>query len=1254
MAELSRGSSRRSWGSHLSGSFKELIPDPSDVFFGKASGQEDEAELISVAVEKLSGISLDRHRADGFFADEGDQCLEEYARLLRRARERMNSAGIELPKIEVRFESLSVEADAYVGRRALPTLLNAAVNSLEGIAGWVGLPVSETTVNKILRDVSGILRPSRMTLLLGPPGSGKTTLLKALAGKLDKNLRVEGKITYCGRELKEFVPQRTSAYVGQDDLHQGEMTVSETLDFSRRCLGSGSGAQTLSEMAIKERERSVGPDPETDAFIKGTFSRDRAFTNHVLKMLGLDICANVLVGDEMRRGISGGQKKRVTVGEMLVGPARVLLLDEISNGLDTSTTFQIVKFLQQTAHLLDETILISLLQPQPETFDLFDDLILLSEGKIVYQGPCDRVLEFFEFMGFKCPDRKGIPDFLQEVTSKKDQAQYWSDRRRPYQFISVDEFVKAFGSFEAGRRLRGELGEVYDASKAQPSALATDRYGVPAAELLRACFAREWLLMKRNSLLYVVKTFQLIFLAGLGVSVFPRTEMHQETIADAGKYLGALFYGLICVMFNGMAEIILTIIRLPVHFKQRDLLFYPGWAFGLPFVVLKIPISLMESFIWVAITYYATGFAPSTGRFFRQVLAYFWTHQVANALFRFLAAAGRSLVAANSVGVLGLVIVFALSGFVVSRSDIDPWWIWGYWTSPMMYGQNALAINEFLDSRWSQRNNDTNIDAPTIGTALLKSKGMFINGYWYWISIGALIILTLVYNIGFVACSTYLSSVESSRTLIADEDEEKLKAQSSKPSKLGIASRKIAENGSAPSANSKRGMLLPFKPLSLTFNHLNYYVDMPSEMKSLGSQETRLQLLCNVSGAFRPGVLTALVGVSGAGKTTLMDVLAGRKTGGYIEGSISISGYPKNQATFARVSGYCEQNDIHSPCVTVYESLLYSAWLRLPPDVKLETQKEFVEEVMELIELDMLRDALVGLPGVNGLSTEQRKRFTVAVELVANPSIIFMDEPTSGLDARSAAIVMRTVRNTVNTGRTVVCTIHQPSIDIFESFDELLLMKLGGQVIYAGQLGRSSQNLVDYFEAIPGIPKIKEGQNPATWMLQISAPTVEAQLNIDFAEVYAKSALYQKNQQIIEELSSPPPDSKDLYFGDKYARSFATQFTACFWKQHRSYWKNPSYNGARFVTTVVMALLFGTLFWNKGQQTSTQQDILNLMGAVYCFSFFLGLMIGSTVQPVVAIERTVFYRERAAGMYSALAYAFAQLKPWCTASSAIL
>lgn len=117
------------------------------------------------------------------------------------------------------------------------------------------------------------------------------------------------------------------------------------------------------------------------------------------------------------------------------------------------------------------------------------------------------------------------------------------------------------------------------------------------------------------------------------------------------------------------------------------------------------------------------------------------------------------------------------------------------------------------------------------------------------------------------------------------------------------------------------------------------YIYIYQEMRKKGIDETRLQLLRDVSGAFRPGVLTALVGVSGAGKTTLMDVLAGRKTGGYIQGNISISGYPKNQSTFARVSGYCEQNDIHSPHVTVYESVVYSAWLRLSPDIDNQTRK---------------------------------------------------------------------------------------------------------------------------------------------------------------------------------------------------------------------------------------------------------------------------------------------------------------------------
>lgn len=101
---------------------------------------------------------------------------------------------------------------------------------------------------------------------------------------------------------------------------------------------------------------------------------------------------------------------------MIVGPSKVLLMDEISTGLDSSTTFQIVNSLKQYVHILEGTVIISLLQPAPETYNLFDEILLLSDGKIVYEGPRENVLEFFESMGFKCPDRKGVADFLQEVS----------------------------------------------------------------------------------------------------------------------------------------------------------------------------------------------------------------------------------------------------------------------------------------------------------------------------------------------------------------------------------------------------------------------------------------------------------------------------------------------------------------------------------------------------------------------------------------------------------------------------------------------------------------------------------------------------------------------------------------------------------------------------------------------------------------------------------------------------------------------
>ncbi|XP_028122910.1 pleiotropic drug resistance protein 2-like [Camellia sinensis] len=547
------------------------------------------------------------------------------------------TVGIEIPKIDVRFQNLSVAGDAYVESRAFPTLLNSTMNAIEGIIGMVGLSRSKKRVIKILHDTI-IFLFVRMTLLLGPPGSGKTTLLKALAGKSDDNLKISGKVTYCGREFKEFVPQRTSAYISQHDLHYGEMTVRETLDFSGRCLGVGTRYEMLVELSRREKEAGIKPDPEIDAFMKATAvsgQETSLITDYVLKILGLDICADILVGNDMRRGVSGGQKKRVTTGEMLVGPAKAFFMDEISTGLDSSTTFQIVKFMRQMVHTMDVTMVISLLQPAPETFNLFDDVILLSEGQIVYQGPRENVLEFFEYMGFKCPERKGIADFLQEVTSKKDQEQYWFKKNQPYRYVSVNDFAQAFNSFHIGQKMSEDLRIPYDKSKAHPAALVTESYGISNLELFKACFSREWLLMKRNSFVYIFKTTQITIMATIAMTVFLRTEMKTGTVEGASKYLGALFFSLINIMFNGMAELAMTVFRLPVFFKQRDSLFFPAWAFSLPIWLLRIPVSFMESAIWIVLTYYTIGFAPSFTRFLKQFLAFFSVHQTALSLFRF-------------------------------------------------------------------------------------------------------------------------------------------------------------------------------------------------------------------------------------------------------------------------------------------------------------------------------------------------------------------------------------------------------------------------------------------------------------------------------------------------------------------------------------------------------------------------------------------------------------------------------------------
>ncbi|CAI0540635.1 unnamed protein product [Linum tenue] len=391
--------------------------------------------------------------------------------------------------------------------------------------------------------------------------------------------------------------------------------------------------------------------------------------------------------------------------------------------------------------------------------------------------------------------------------------------------------------------------------------------------------------------------------------------------------------------------------RLPVFYKQRDNLFHPAWAWSLASFLLRIPYSIVEAVVWTSIVYYSVGFSPEIWRFFRYMFLLFALHQMALGLFRTLASVARDLVIANTFASACLLITFL-------SAMIKPWWVWAFWLSPLSYAQRAISVNEFDADRWMKK---SAIGNETVGYNILHSHSLPVERYWYWLGVGVLLLYAILFNIAFI------TALRKAQAIPRFDDEEKNNPNGRSKALL---------DQSATLETKRKGMILPFQPLVMTFHNVNYFVDIPKKLL-----------------------------------------------------------------------------------------------------------QEFVEEVMRLVELDTLRQALVGLPGSSGLSTEQRKRLTIAVELVANPSIIFMDEPTSGLDARAAAIVMRTVRNTVDTGRTVVCTIHQPSIDIFEAFDELLLMKRGGRVIYGGKLGLHSRILIDYFQSLVKIDHMVLFQFIPVWWI---------------------------------------------------------------------------------------------------------------------------------------------------------------------------
>jgi ABC-type multidrug transport system ATPase subunit len=298
-----------------------------------------------------------------------------------------------LPEITVRCDGLSVTGTAIVGTSALPSLSNVARGVVRKAFCQGSLPSKQVT---LLDNISCVFHPGRSTLLLGPPGAGKSLFLSLLGNRVkpSKDLKVSGDITYNGATKTDFVVQRSVGWISQEELLLPNMTVEDTVKFAYQCLVPkhrrrflASQIDTITDAKnFSKQDTCDQPSRADDEEAQGPTMSDKEFAEAihklaasggkvqaVLAILGLLRCAKTKVGSAAVRGISGGERRRVSIAEVLVGPQAVLLADQITNGLDSATTFTVIEFLTRAVRQMKKTCITALLQPAPEVlgFKLF-------------------------------------------------------------------------------------------------------------------------------------------------------------------------------------------------------------------------------------------------------------------------------------------------------------------------------------------------------------------------------------------------------------------------------------------------------------------------------------------------------------------------------------------------------------------------------------------------------------------------------------------------------------------------------------------------------------------------------------------------------------------------------------------------------------------------------------------------------------------------------------------------------------------
>ena len=1147
-----------------------------------------------------------------------------------------------------------------------------------------------------LHNVSGAIEPGKLTALIGAPDSGITLLLSLLAGRAPLFGKMSGEILYDGQPISPAT-HRHVGYVVKEDPNLPQMTVYETLHFSAKLRVESEGAKLL-----------------------------RFRTLLWMKLLGLSHTYNTVVGDALTRGVSGGERRRVSYGCEMIAGQSLVLADLPTNGLDSTSAFALIKNVTGLCRT-GRAMLVSVVQPSPEILALFDAITVMSKGAIIYSGPPGEVERYFDRRGFVRPDSKSLPDWIEEMSATPErfwvsqvpaslQAGVMQARRGRAALDAHDKggakveeeetkesaavlasplsssssprsaeslalpaatvvpspstlelakaaSIKRVGSMTAawqsvqssfstpagyvqpGSTVRGQTWqhltkawqESAEAAAIEAHLASLPRLPSPSlfsqvwnqyprsfAYQFVVCVQRQLLLTFRNKGIWAGNLVQAVVMGLILGSLFLKISLSQEAV----RVRFGLFFFMVLQSGMGTAQMI------PVHFSYRSTFYnqrqngyYSSVAYFLATYLVQLPIGAAETFLFSILVYPLAGLQDGIGSRW----AYLWLtliliNWVCRAWIMFLVSISPTEAVTQVLQPISMLLFSTMSGFLAPKSSIPSGWSWLYTISFFTYAVRALSINEQYGLVYEC---DVSSGCPyQTGYQVLGLYDM--QGSWSerTTDVENLVWFFIAFTAGtafmYVAWQWSHTPVGEPPNYLDDE--------------TGTAKEKSLK-AIERAASHARSMHKVDHKAYIEWKELCYSV--PIKSKETGAVEERL-LLDHTFGWAQPNAMIALMGASGAGKSTLMDVLALKKNfkGQKISGVVLVNGVPQDPISFSRIAGYVEQSDSHNPFSTLREAVEVSARLRLPTATSDAEVAQHVDRVLSTLGLSHLQHEIIGEPGGDaGVAPEVRKKVTIAVELITNPSLLFLDEPTTGLDAPGALSVMKAVKELARE-IAVVCTIHQPSTEIINMFDGLLLMKAGGQVAYFGPLGE----LPAYFRA-QKLGQYEEGHNVADFALasikRAEQQKVDLEGNkVDVAQQFLHSP---QGQSVMARLSVGivPEVERDRVhvLPESDYPGVIRQVSVLSRRFFVSGYRDTNTFYARWITSLFFAFLIGTLFVQLGY---SQLDASNRIAAVF-MSIMYAVFSAPVKAPARYAARPVYFREFGSRMYSAFAYWFSRL-----------